>query len=167
MVHINNRKKIICFLLAFSMLLSGMCFESVQADFLCVDQTGETATEVTENISSMKYVPLKIGNISFGTSSEKENSSKIVESTGKIFEPEARAEQILNRNTVTASVKAAGKTRQNVKRITISGLPLQNKSETRLWFLYQEKRHFNDSNTVTISYIHRKDGKKDSVQMIK
>ena len=138
MMSINNRKRFISLLLAFSVMLSGLWVENVQADFLLEDG-------LTDDV----YVD----------ETEEQNPSTMEQFTGKFIAPETRTEQIQNRNVITITVKSTGKIRQTARNIAIQSLPAINKFERWRRLSYQ-RNDINDSNKATIHYIHRKDGKK-------
>ena len=49
-MQISSRKKFICLLLAVSMLLSGMCFEEIRADFILMEEYQELMQESMEQL---------------------------------------------------------------------------------------------------------------------
>lgn len=158
-----NKKKIICLLLAVSMLLSGMCFEKVQADFLLMAETQSETKAIWNNITEMESWLLVPGKVFGKVVQNQENSSRMEIPEGRIFSPEVRTEEIVNRNIAVKSVKSIGKIRQKIGGALLYNCLQKNKSELFLGYSYLERNPQTYSNTVIIRYIHQKDGKKASV----
>lgn len=161
-----NKKKFICLLLAVSMLLSGMCFESVQADFLLMDEPQIETQSAWDSIINIEERLLGSGNGFDKSFRNQGNSSKMEIPEGKIFCPEVRTEEIVNRSAAVKSVKSTGKIRQNIGGVLLYSNLLKNKPELSSKYSHLERNPQTYSNTIIIRYIHQKDGKKASVHML-
>lgn len=158
-----NKKKFICLLLAVSMLLSGMCFEKVQADFLLMNEPQMETQAVWDSVTNIENRILGLSNTFDKSFQNQGNSSKMEIPESRIFSPEIRTEEIVNRSAAVKSVKSAGKTGQKIGGVVLYSYLLKNKSELSLEYSLLERNSQTYSNTVIIRYIHQKDGKKASV----
>lgn len=139
-MYILNKKKFIYFLLIISILLSGLSYEEIEADFIsaCVQQE---STLLPEN--------------------DKENASKLAVSKGEIFSPEIRTEELINRNASAENLKTTQKMRQKADLVLYCCNCFERKSDILQTYFKLGESFENCSSTVIVRYIHRKDGKKD------
>lgn len=159
-MQIGNRKKFICFLLIFGMLLSGMFGGNAEADNL-IKESIQPDTVISEDSSvsmsvSQKDFQNKIGK----TAKNRENSSKIRVSKEQNFSPQVRTEELTIRDISAESIKTAGKLRQKTGVLPLYALDC-NTEENRLFLYSDAKQNFQiHSNIIIVRYIHQKDGKK-------
>lgn len=165
-MQISTRKKFICLLLAVSMLLSGMCFEEIRADFILVEESQGQSAEPIGNSIGIEYRTYDSENKTYKISESRSFSSTLFAMKERVFSPEARTEEILVRVGVPISVKAVGKERQKTIKSLIKSSFYAKDSQEFLWYLYPQKCLRLYNNEAVIRYIHKKDGKKRSVYMI-
>ncbi len=165
-MQISSRKKFICLLLAVGMLLSGMCFEEIRADFILMEEYQEQSAELACNSVGTEYPPYGNEKQIYKFSQTGKSTSTLFSMKERIFSPEARTEEILARNFAPISVKAVGKGRQKTMESLIQSPFYAKNSEEFFWYLYPQKCLRLYNNEAVIRYIHKKDGKKRSVYMI-
>lgn len=165
-MQINTKKKFICLLLALGMLLSGMCFEEIQADFILMEECQGQSAEQTSNSRGIKQWTYNSEKKIYKIFESREFSSTLFSMKERVFSPEARTEEILVRVGVPISVKAVGKERQKTIKSLIKSSFYAKDSQEFLWYLYPQKCLRLYNNEAVIRYIHKKDGKKRSVYMI-
>lgn len=76
-MQISTRKKFICLLLAVSMLLSGMCFEEIRADFILVEESQGQSAEPIGNSIGIEYRTYDSGNKTYRISESRSFSSTL------------------------------------------------------------------------------------------
>lgn len=139
-MYILNKKKLIYFLLIISILLSGLSYEEVEADFISTYVQQETT-----------LLPEK----------SKENASKLAVSKGEIFPPEIRTEELINRSASAENLKTTQKMRQKADVVLYCCNCFERKSDRLQTYFKLGESFTNCSSAVIVRYIHRKDGKKD------
>lgn len=165
-MQISSRKKFICLLLAVSMLLSGMGFEEIRADFILMEEYQEQSVEQIGNSIGIKQWTYDSEKKIYKIFEGRKFSSTLFSMKERVFSPEARTEEILVRGGVPISVKAVGKERQKTMKSLIKSSLYAKDSQEFLWYLYPQKCLRLYNNEAVIQYIHKKDGKKRSVYMI-
>ena len=165
-MQISSRKKFICLLLAVGMLLSGMCFEEIRADFILMEEYQEQSAEQTGNSIGIEHRTYDSEKMIHNFLQSRKSSSTLFAMKERVFSPEARTEEILVRNFAPISVKAVGKGRQKTMESFIQSPYYAKNTEEFFWYLYPQKRLRLYNNEAVIRYIHEKDGKKRSVYMI-
>lgn len=165
-MKISSRKKFICLFLAVGMLLSGMCFEEIRADFIFMEEYQEQSAEQTGNFIGIQHRTYGSEKVVYNFLQNRKLSSTLFSMKERVFSPEARTEEILVRNFVPISVKAVSKGRQKTIESFIQSPFYVKNSEEFFWYLYPQKCLRLYNNEAVIRYIHEKDGKKRSVYMI-
>ncbi len=165
-MQINTKKKFICLLLALGMLLSGMCFEEIQADFILMEEYQGQSAEQTGNSVGIEYRTYDGEKKIYKIFETRSFSSTLFAVKERVFSPEARAEEILVRNFAPISVKAVGKERQKTMKSLIKSSFYAKDSQEFLWYFYPQKCLRFSNNEAVIQYIHEKDGKKRSIYMM-
>lgn len=165
-MQISTRKKFICLLLAVSMLLSGMCFEEIRADFILMEECQGQSVEQTGNSIETEYQTYDSEKKICKFSESRNFSSTLFSMKERVFSPEVRTEEILVRTGVPISVKAVGKERHKTMKSLIKSSFYAKDSQEFLWYFYPQKCLQFSNNEAVIWYIHEKDGKKRSVYMM-
>lgn len=165
-MQIFSKKKFICFLLAVSMLISGMCFEEVQADFLLMDENNVQSVETYSNSMKIEDRGFDSGKIFHKISQSKELTSTMFSIKERIFSPEVRAEEILVRGIAAVCVKAVRKAKHRLGDSFLQSKVFPKEPGAFFGYSYLERYSQIYSNEIVIGYIHEKDGKKGSVYIV-
>lgn len=160
-----SKKKFIYFLLVVSILLSGMCYEEVQADFILMEEM-QTDRSAGDNYTMFESPLPGFGKIFSENPQDKGNVSKVEIPEGKIFSPEARTEEIVTRSAAIDSVKSMGKIRQRTGTASLYCSCSRDKIEKFFYDICLERTPDTYSSRVIVEYIHEKDGKKAFVHML-
>lgn len=147
------------------MLLSGMCFEKVQADFLLMNEPQVETQAVWDGMPHIEDWISDSKKVFDKSSQNQGNSSKMEIPDAKLFSPEVRTEEIVNRSAAVKSVKTTGGARQKIGGLLLYNSLFPDKSEISWKKSHLERNPQTYSNTVIIRYIHQKDGKKASVHI--
>lgn len=165
-MQIGNKKKSICFLLIFAMLLSGAFWGSAEADSLIMEQNRWDS--VVSEDGAIQPAP-SIWNFQkkfYKMEGNRENPSRMQIPKGQSFSPEIRMEELTTRNISVESIKTTGKLRQKTGAVPVR--VFDGTIEENILFLYPntEQNAQIQSNVTIVRYIHQKDGKKEAVHML-
>jgi hypothetical protein len=85
-----SSRKFICLLLAVGMLLSGMCFEEIRADFILMEEYQEQSAEQTGNSIGIEHRTYDSEKMIHNFLQSRKSSSTLFSMKERVFSPDRR-----------------------------------------------------------------------------